>query len=37
MTDAMLLIQSVATAVSDILLCIGATAFLLLVYLDDGI
>ena len=37
MTDAMLLIQAVATAVSDALLCIGAAAFLLLVYLDDGI
>ena len=37
MAAAMLLIQSVATTVSDMLLCIGAAAFLLLVYLDDGI
>ena len=37
MAAAMLLIQSVAIAVGDILLCIGAAAFLLLVYLDDGI
>jgi len=37
MTDAILIMQSVATTVSDILLCIGTVAFLLLVYLDDGI
>ena len=37
MTDAILIMQSVATTVGDILLCIGTVAFLLLVYLDDGI
>lgn len=37
MTDAMLIIQSCATTASDLLLCIGALAFLWLVAAEDGL
>lgn len=37
MTEALILLQSVATSASDLLLCIGALTFLWLVAQDGGL
>ena len=37
MTEVVLVVQSMATSISDLLLCIGTVAFIWIVYMEDGL